>query len=135
MIQISIHAPHAGSDRIASGSPAGRLLFQPTLPMRGATYEASQKKCSKRFQPTLPMRGATKTVNDSEALVQFQPTLPMRGATDRCWLLAGHFEISTHAPHAGSDEEDDVPCCAGVFQPTLPMRGATRLLGLPLAHP
>ena len=52
----------------------------------------------------------------------------MRGATSTCFRSAHEAEISTHAPHAGSD----VPASSlgyqdWVFQPTLPMRGATGL--------
>ena len=59
--------------------------------------------------------------------VQFQPTLPMRGATVIAFEGEVMSEISTHAPHAGSDSDFVIriygPC---VFQPTLPMRGATQ---------
>ena len=37
-LDISIHAPHAGSD-FASTVTAELAKFQSTLPMRGATYE------------------------------------------------------------------------------------------------
>ena len=34
-------------------------MFQPTLPLRGATVEAGELTYNGRFQPTLPLRGAT----------------------------------------------------------------------------
>ncbi len=34
---ISTHAPHAGSDLNQIINRLGKVLFQPTLPMRGAT--------------------------------------------------------------------------------------------------
>ena len=35
------------------------ILFQPTLPLRGATAWGAWIFISARFQPTLPLRGAT----------------------------------------------------------------------------
>ena len=102
-------------------------LFQPTLPLRGATSrrcrpsrEAScfnpRSPCGERrasgawrltkppvFQPTLPLRGATTRIVDKRDGTQFQPTLPLRGATPTTSRL----------------------CSASTFQPTLPLRGAT----------
>ena len=34
---ISIHAPRAGSDQVAAAVEAFNLVFQSTLPVRGAT--------------------------------------------------------------------------------------------------
>ena len=79
-------------------------VFQPTLPMRGATQAQDNKMMSFIFQPTLPMRGAT--LNFGVAVnerVKFQPTLPMRGATVKRLIFDEYIRISTHAPHAGSD--------------------------------
>ena len=56
---ISIHAPHAGSDP-GNDHFLGFLLFQSTLPMRGATTQPRKAFSSSVFQSTLPMRGATK---------------------------------------------------------------------------
>ena len=38
-----------------------RALFQPTLPLRGATTALTRAAGSSEFQPTLPLRGATAT--------------------------------------------------------------------------
>ena len=38
------------------------IEFQPTLPLRGATYWIHPSCSNKPFQPTLPLRGATKQV-------------------------------------------------------------------------
>ena len=102
-------------------------LFQPTLPLRGATSrrcrpsrEAScfnpRSPCGERrasgawrltkppvFQPTLPLRGATRLAQLLQRALPFQPTLPLRGATRLAQLL-----------------QRALP-----FQPTLPLRGAT----------
>ena len=89
----------------------------------------------------------------SVSCMRFQPTLPMRGATrGRSPVDVRPTDISTHAPHAGSDclaktietktryFNPRSPCgerpkqrmrsmWSSIFQPTLPMRGATRRIG------
>ena len=102
-------------------------MFQPTLPVRGATdvvfdqivdpwvsthapREGSdvvgRLPCvtPMTFQPTLPVRGATIPAKGTSTRGGwFQPTLPVRGAT-----------FSGGRLHGGAG-----------FQPTLPVRGAT----------
>ncbi len=149
VIDISTHAPHAGSDKenrqlrsrslyFNPRSPCGerrhhwsivtdRSRFQPTLPMRGATYSTPTNLRSRKFQPTLPMRGATLVaLSTSPNCLAFQPTLPMRGAT--CPLLALTGSRSHFNPRSPCGERlrlasRPLGCCR--FQPTLPMRGAT----------
>ena len=78
---FSIHTPHAGSDRADGLQLALRLVFQSTLPMRGATPVLSLFALPLFFQSTLPMRGAT-GISISKR-------------------YDGGFSI--HTPHAGSD--------------------------------
>ena len=56
------------------------------------------------FQPTLPARGATALnaygITETKA---FQPTLPARGATVETQNVVDVTFISTHAPRTGSD--------------------------------
>ena len=127
-VDISIHAPHAGSDYDYLIHDTDSCRFQSTLPMRGATgrfssiwldglisihapHAGSDPICVgaifgvMQFQSTLPMRGATMSTRRVGALLKFQSTLPMRGAT--CHILS---ELEHHS----------------VFQSTLPMRGATQ---------
>ena len=80
-VPISTHAPRAGSDGHDHGAYGRGAGFQPTLPVRGATGQALCAMCHNRFQPTLPVRGAT-VDTDIDLLI---------------------FDISTHAPRAGSD--------------------------------
>ena len=52
-------------------------LFQPTLPMRGATRKPQEPVAHFLFQPTLPMRGATRLILLQEQLNQyFNPRSP-----------------------------------------------------------
>ena len=81
------------------------MLFQPTLPARGATASGRWQSAARRgFQPTLPARGATGAIPALSSKLPFQPTLPARGATESS---------------SGSN------CSSATFQPTLPARGAT----------
>ena len=125
--EISIHAPRAGSDarfrcflllcqNFNPRSPCGErptraivlasiLLFQSTLPVRGATSSPRKRLTyAMIFQSTLPVRGATMpSGSNSVPLPLFQSTLPVRGAT----MTLGKA-ISWK-----------------IFQSTLPVRGAT----------
>ena len=78
---ISIHAPRAGSDRLC-GSWSRRLCdFNPRSP------------CGER--PVI--------LTQILQISSFQSTLPVRGATLRICFSSQIFEISIHAPRAGSD--------------------------------
>ena len=55
------------------------------------------------FQSTLPVRGATQRDELVELAREFQSTLPVRGATFVLDLLPEMREISIHAPCEGSD--------------------------------
>ena len=81
------------------------LLFQSTLPARGATFVPNNRTINDEgFQSTLPARGATTTApKELLRAVVFQSTLPARGATF----------------------DDDRSVVVGIFQSTLPARGAT----------
>ena len=117
--------------RGATGAVAERdifeMLFQSTLPVRGATAYRSgsqgrgkisihapragsdprRRVCNGRrrgFQSTLPVRGATHAAAQILfALMEFQSTLPVRGATSTISLYFIVAPISIHAPRAGSD--------------------------------
>ena len=149
--EISTHAPRTGSDDSIYPSIFTDLLFQPTLPARGATgmpchpatsraisthaprtgsdaYSPPKWRVNGIFQPTLPARGATYAEIIQIFIFTFQPTLPARGATRRGRGKATMQTISTHAPRTGSDSAScDTLSRALKFQPTLPARGATPL--------
>ena len=103
------------------------LIFQSTLPMRGARLLRVFYDNSRVFQSTLPMRGATGRQRRHGRKTYFNPRSPCgeRIAVLTCSCLS---QISIHAPHAGSD----CLICSGssfpAFQSTLPMRGAIPFL-------
>ena len=103
-IQISIHAPHAGSDPMTSAScrrsshfnprsPCGErldglpvgsqhLVISIHAPLAGSDSPLLFLLLAMRFQSTLPLRGATRNTRRRRwATPKFQSTLPLRGAT------------------------------------------------------
>ena len=127
IVEISIHAPHARSDRIYTAHSTAHSdisIHAPHARSDGVTYHLTEMRhnfnprssCEERrdritwtlqfdaFQSTLLMRGAT--ISGTCALRSrnsFQSTLLMRGATRDNALDALHVDISIHAPHARSD--------------------------------
>ena len=97
-------SPH-GERRRHYDNTRYHLLFQSTLPARGATTAKLKMLDSELFQSTLPARGATRALNVG--------------------LAVG--SISIHAPRTGSDETfRSAGRSTAPFQSTLPARGATR---------
>ncbi len=78
------------------------------------------------FQSTLPMKGATVAKYPNNKYWKFQSTLPMKGATPPPNSNKLGTLVSIHAPNEGSDV---MLCCIYIamvwFQSTLPMKGAT----------
>ena len=102
---ISIHAPRAGSDRTLRPASPKQFRFQSTLPVRGATSRS---------------RGS------AAASLDFNPRSPCGERRDQTPAAQLPWQISIHAPRAGSDLTLFVQWCMGKkFQSTLPVRGAT----------
>ena len=173
---ISTHAPRAGSDsrwnRVLNSnsyfnprSPCGERLryhhtaqslelFQPTLPVRGATYPCTPLGAGHaHFNPRSPCGERPAPRSSPARLPRFQPTLPVRGATGvGCpeYVLLFHFNPRSpcgerlrtiSSTWMQTDFNPRSPCgerlflnrqavSSHTFQPTLPVRGAT-----PQAYP
>ena len=101
-------------------------IFQPSLPLRGATLRNASKNSPTLFQPSLPLRGATDAGSAVLSVTEFQPSLPLRGATrleSTDYNLTLDFNPRSpcgERPH--SRPADPRPMR---FQPSLPLRGAT----------
>ena len=67
------------------------------------------------FQSTLPARGATRCVFCVASRGGFQSTLPARGATEIPVRVRVPPSISIHAPRTGSDENRSCRCMGGVY--------------------
>ena len=123
---VSIHTPARGTTKVTLGIPGMAKAFQSTPPMQGATIHWIQKIRKIWFQSTPPMQGAT----------AYQAKRHKR------------FNVSIHAPYAGSDKNrkymlqvetgfNPRPLCRerqgsqreryqmNEFQSTPPMQGAT----------
>ena len=111
------------NDLVARG-----LIFQSTLPARGATSERLDAGLMEQlFQSTLPARGATGVEAAAMRAYSISIHAPRTGS-DGAGRSAGttSIRISIHAPRTGSDKN----LCrdartATIFQSTLPARGAT----------
>ena len=147
---ISIHAPHARSDRTLSGlRHSSKEDFNPRSSCeerRGATLRLCGASA---FQSTLLMRGATRAARPWHRSPRFQSTLLMRGATrPRLYRKAESRDFNPrssceerpacreHPPRAQYDFNPRSSCeerrdpeqtghRKGKFQSTLLMRGAT----------
>ena len=149
MLAISIHTPHAGSDRQFPTDKSDNADFNPHSPCGERPIIMPQSAFMRRISIHTPHAGsdfsATRTdpppcisIHTPHAgsdlwewmiltrMWKFQSTLPMRGATgDLEGDLTG-VTISIHTPHAGSDKiYGNHDRCSSQFQSTLPMRGAT----------
>ena len=102
--EISIHAPHAGSDQFVFHRFFSEQNFNPRSPCGERHLQRIIGASFRQFQSTLPMRGATcNLVCVAYHGLGFQSTLPMRGATGLSLEGVTRNVISIHAPHAGSD--------------------------------
>ena len=124
--QISIHAPHAGSDARRSCHILHNRYFNPRPPCGErrrikARIEALKKisihaphagsdfggcrsrRADSNFNPRPPCGERRLTVGRWYRGDVFQSTPPMRGATCQLFADFGCIMISIHAPHAGSD--------------------------------
>ena len=149
---ISIHAPHAGRDRIPIMILSSRLLFQSTRPMRGATKLLPNFQRQRLISIHAPHAGRDRHgSHGNDNARYFNPRAPCGARLDAPQVEAPVVQISIHAPHAGRDRcnpggittvhnfNPRAPCGArhgrycsypheSKFQSTRPMRGATGLI-------
>ena len=125
---ISTHAPPVGSDRNIVSQTPQTFLFQPTLPLWGATGVVKRDgvreeisthappvgsdrllgpdvELPANFNPRSPCGERQKGMTMAWTANQFQPTLPLWGATTFTNEYYLSLNISTHAPPVGSDDQ------------------------------
>ena len=96
---ISIHTPLAGSDSEWSRMYTLPLLFQSTLPLRGATKVSKPNAIKSLFQSTLPLRGATRHLQLGRERRQISIHTPLAGSdTPPCVLSAAVIDFNPHSP-------------------------------------
>ncbi len=126
---ISIHAPLTGSDARSKIADFTSLIFQSTLPSRGATNPFTLG-----FEPYSISIHAPLTGSDADNNLQAQITkisihAPLTGSDGRLLPRGrGLDNFNPRSPHG--ERQTPVPPClpSFSFQSTLPSRGATRLL-------
>ena len=102
---ISIHAPRTGSDQTALKTGADPVIFQSTLPARGATDGKDYIDADTIISIHAPRTGSDVIKPETYLYnLVFQSTLPARGATFYNVCYSSIAVISIHAPRTGSDE-------------------------------
>ena len=126
-LPISIHAPHARSDRQRRRPTSQARYFNP----RSSCEERPRRQIScgrsRNFNPRSSCEERRRRTGPPRGRLRFQSTLLMRGATTVLTRqLRREVQISIHAPHARSDSRVTVTePLEKLFQSTLLMRGAT----------
>ena len=103
--EISIHAPRGGSDSCNICHGSGRIKFQSTLPVGGATalLSASCRRCC-NFNPRSPWGERLRNSSTTLFYLHFNPRSPWGERLGIVTQRAGNIPISIHAPRGGSDE-------------------------------
>ena len=154
---VSTHAPRAGRDSWCSPARPVCILFQPTRPVRGATYQAWIENNPDKVSTHAPRAGRDKRVRSlslpprsfnprapcgarlvdagmSDAWIMFQPTRPVRGATVHAVNIKVVLQVSTHAPRAGRDFGSPIQISISVRVSThAPRAGRDVPVGVPSA--
>ena len=104
--EISTHAPRAGSDICGPGRPSLVPDFNPRSPCGERQQGGRIEALDILFQPTLPVRGATcKATTIRPPRRYFNPRSPCGERLASVVANKPHVKISTHAPRAGSDSQ------------------------------
>ena len=104
LVEISIHAPRAGSDGSFSEEVLYAYGFQSTLPVRGATLRFAFTRAALRISIHAPRAGSDVSVTVDFYLNGISIHAP-RAGSDRVLKFQSIFKgISIHAPRAGSDQ-------------------------------
>ena len=124
---ISTHAPRAGSDVPISSGFAASQLFQPTLPVRGATARVpALRRHQAHFNPRSPCGERPFLRYSANLSKRFQPTLPVRGATGTSSSpTRPSLNFNPRSPCGERRAGAALRARFTKFQPTLPVRGAT----------
>ena len=102
--RISIHAPRTGSDRCQLVGFGLDLLFQSTLPARGATiFRLRSDTQTYNFNPRSPHGERRRSGAASHLPADFNPRSPHGERRYPHWYKPFRLPISIHAPRTGSD--------------------------------
>ena len=102
------------------------VVFQSTLPLRGATWDAPTCcPSATNFNPHSPCGERLAVLFGDVASSGSQSTLPLRGATPQQQTITRHCSISIHTPLAGSDEVRQLAFGDVAISIHAPLAGAT----------
>ena len=126
-VRISIHAPRTGSDSIGFFYLFNTILFQSTLPARGATRSQHGSFVFRGISIHAPRTGSDDTTTGRDNHDHgFQSTLPARGATGKGRKMTDARLISIHAPRTGSDPHSAFGVCSVCISIHAPRTGSDK---------
>ena len=102
------------------------VLFQSTLPAKGATMNAGDVMAMIQFQSTLPAKGATQGSHRAGSCHPgFNPRSPRRERHESIGLVLQGVQFQSTLPAKGATARRSGCILRNVFQSTLPAKGAT----------
>ncbi len=105
-MEVSIHAPYAGSDDCTHAVIDGVRQFQSTPPMQGATLSCVDNVQQEIVSIHAPYAGSDEIHCHTGGGVQVSIHAPYAGSDcDNCFESPGCIAVSIHAPYAGSDHQ------------------------------
>ena len=103
MIEVSIHAPHAGRDSRSRTRQVCSAGFNPRAPCGARRLSCCWSTPCFCFNPRAPCGARPRAIYRRLGGILFQSTRPMRGATSSRSASVLQRRVSIHAPHAGRD--------------------------------
>ena len=111
-MNVSIHAPYAGSDLMRSAECQRKHSFNPRPLCRERPASGGSMTRSGWFQSTPPMQGATRDVCVEFVVHRVSNHAPYAGSDTILFFHLPHKpDVSIHAPYAGSDNCCRSYCC------------------------
>ena len=102
------------------------ILFQSTLPLRGATVTLRPQSLIRRISIHAPLTGSDTGSANTEPESTISIHAPLTGSDYSAMTICLSADISIHAPLTGSDRNYLIFWSPEkIFQSTLPLRGAT----------
>ena len=131
---ISTHAPRTGSDVTVRDTVLAPSDFNPRSPHGERPCWISAASSSLIFQPTLPARGATGRGQRAGVERMISTHAPRTGSdAQRSLLRPSNDDFNPRSPHGERPIASATPSQMPLFQPTLPARGATTMEAIRIA--
>ncbi len=121
---ISTHAPRVGSDYGHQPYHLVYHYFNPRSPCGERPLFPLLTSLVIIFQPTLPVRGATPHAQPNKGDSNISTHAPRAGSDRINYITIGGSNISTHAPRAGSDSGGRMCCPSARISTHAPRAGS-----------